>query len=95
MPTGRMIAKALSLLATLTALSLSQGCGWLMGEVKDQEVKDMDESMGKPDARLTAYDDALAKFGRMLEAYNIKPLKVQSKVISNDTADQSLPQDIS
>jgi hypothetical protein len=31
----------------------------------------------------------------MLEAYNIAPLRVQSKVISNDTADQSLPQDVS
>jgi len=87
--------KKLSLALLLSALALSaSGCGWLMGDVDDKEVKELDESISKPDPRLSAYDDALGKFGKMLEAYNIKPVKVQSKLIGNNTADQSLPQDI-
>ncbi len=81
--------------AVLGSLCVLPACGWLMGEVDDSEVKALDDSNSKPDARLSAYDDALSKFGRMLEAYNIRPTRVQSKVISNDTADQSLPQDVS
>lgn len=93
------LKRSLTIAALLSLAASSpfalQGCGWLMGEVSDQEVKEQDEAASKPDARLSAYDDSLVKFGRMLEAYGVKQTRVQSKVISNDTADQSLPQDVS
>lgn len=79
----------------VTALGLLSGCSWFMGKVSDDEIKELDNDLGKPDPRLSAYDNSLVKFGRMLEAYNIKQIRVQSKLISNYTADQSLPQDVS
>lgn len=79
-------------------LLLGSGCGimdWFAGNVSDQEVKDLDESMSQAQTRLTRYDDSLRHFGKLLEAYNIDPVRVQAKIISNDTADRTLPDDVS
>ena len=68
---------------------------WFAGKVSDKEVEDLDKEMSQASARLTRYDDALRQFGKLLEAYNIPQVRVQSKIISNETADASLPQDVS
>lgn len=79
-------------------LLLGSGCSlfrWFAGDVSDEEVKDLDASMSQAQAQLTRYDDSLRQFGKLLEAYDINPVKVQSKVITNDTADRTLPDDVS
>jgi curli biogenesis system outer membrane secretion channel CsgG len=68
---------------------------WFGGKIKDDEVTDLEKDMGTPTQRTTVYDESLKKFGLLLEAYNISGTKVQSKVISNDTAEKTLPDDVS
>jgi len=68
---------------------------WFGGKINDEEITDMEKDMGTPNQRATVYDESLKKFGLMLEAYNIASTKVQSKVISNDTAEKTLPDDVS
>ena len=63
--------------------------------VHDEEVTDLDKDMGTPDSRITAYESSLKRFGRMLEAYDLQDLRIQSKLISNETADHTLPRSIS
>ena len=90
--------KLFYLSSAVAILTLGSGCSvfrWFAGDVSDQEVKDLDESMSQAQTRLTRYDDSLRQFGKLLEAYNIDPVRVQSKVISNDTADRTLPDDVS
>ena len=56
----------------------------------------MDKEIAKSvTTKTTAYDSALHKFGKMLEAYNIEKTRVQSKIISNQTAEKGLPDDVS
>lgn len=86
------------LFSIASILLLGSGCSifsWFAGDVSDKEVKDLDASMSQAQAQLTRYDDSLRQFGKLLEAYDIDPVKVQSKVISNDTADRTLPDDVS
>lgn len=68
---------------------------WFSGNVSDQEVKDMDKDLGKATQKQTAYDDSLKSFGVMLEAYNIPQIRVQSKLIKNETAEKDLPDSVS
>jgi hypothetical protein len=85
---------AVALLATLCLCSCSV-LDWFAGSVSDDEVKDMDKDLGKATQKHTAYDDSLKKLGLMLEAYNIPQIRVQSKVISNQTAEKDLPDSVS
>ena len=92
------LRKLFCLSSIATILVLGSGCSifsWFAGDVSDEEVKDLDESMSQAQSRLTRYDDSLRQFGKLLEAYDIDPVRVQSKVISNDTADRTLPDDVS
>ncbi|MFA7230986.1 MAG: hypothetical protein WC071_06920, partial [Victivallaceae bacterium] len=84
----------LGLCATLILCSCAL-VEWFRGDIKDQEIKDMDKDLGKAVEKQTAYDNSLKKFGLMLEAYNINPVRVQSKVISNQTAEKELPDSVS
>ena len=68
---------------------------WFGGKVSDEEITELDKDISKASARVTRYDDSLRQFGKLLEAYNIPQVRVQSKIISNETADASLPQDVS
>jgi RPA family protein len=68
---------------------------WFSGHVSDEEVKDMDKDLGKATQKQTVYDDSLKKFGLMLEAYNIPQIRVQSKLIKNETAEKDLPDNVS
>ncbi|OGV50344.1 MAG: hypothetical protein A2017_15360 [Lentisphaerae bacterium GWF2_44_16] len=69
---------------------------WFAGRTSDQEVKDMDKDISASmTAKKTPYDEALSQFGKMLDAYNITEVRVQSKVISNQTAEKELPDDVS
>ncbi len=69
---------------------------WFAGKTSDDEVKEMDKELAKSvEKKTTAYDSSLKKFGRMLDAYNISPVRVQSKLISNKTAEKGLPDDVS
>lgn len=68
---------------------------WFSGNVSDDEVKDMDKDLGKATQKQTAYDDSLKRFGLMLEAYNIPQIRVQSKLIKNETAEKDLPDSVS
>ncbi|NCC69291.1 MAG: hypothetical protein EOM14_14060, partial [Clostridia bacterium] len=62
---------------------------WFAGRASDQEVKDMDKDISASmTAKKTPYDEALSQFGKMLDAYNITEVRVQSKVISNQTAEK-------
>jgi hypothetical protein len=87
-----MIAAALFATVFLCSCSVLD---WFSGSVSDEEVKDMDKDLGKATQKQTAYDDSLKRFGLMLEAYNIPPIRVQSKVISNQTAEKDLPDSVS
>ena len=68
---------------------------WFAANVDDSEVKDLDEDISSAETRVTRYDRSLKDFGKLLQAYNIQPVRVQSKIIGNDTAVQTLPQDVS
>lgn len=68
---------------------------WFAGKVNDQEVLDEDKAMSNVQEKKTRYENAIKQLGRMLEAYNITPTRVQCKVISNQTAEKGLPDDIS
>lgn len=83
--------------ASAAALLLSS-CAvvdWFAGKTSDAEVQQMDKDLGQATKKQTAYDESLKKFGRMLEAYNIGEIKVQSKVIANQTAEKELPDSVS
>lgn len=83
--------------AALIAMTLSS-CAvvdWFAGKTSDAEVEQMDKDLGEATKKQTAYDDALKRFGRMLEAYNISEIRVQSKVIANQTAEKELPDSVS
>lgn len=69
---------------------------WFAGKTSDAEVKEMDKEVEQSvSARTTAYDSALKRFGQMLESYNISEIRVQSKLISNQTAEKELPDNVS
>eukprot|EP00831_Metopus_contortus_P048047 TRINITY_DN3899_c0_g1_i7.p1 TRINITY_DN3899_c0_g1~~TRINITY_DN3899_c0_g1_i7.p1 ORF type:complete len:496 (-),score=109.00 TRINITY_DN3899_c0_g1_i7:36-1523(-) len=69
---------------------------WFAGKTSDEEVKEMDSQLAESvSGRATAYDTSLRNFGQMLEAYNIGSVRVQSKLISNQTAEKTLPDDVS
>ena len=96
---GKIIKKAkvfwaVGIVATLLLCSCSV-VDWFSGRVSDEEVKDMDKDLGKATQKQTAYDDSLKKFGLMLEAYNIPQIRVQSKLIKNETAEKDLPDSVS
>lgn len=91
-------AKLLSLILLAALLLMSSGCGlfkWFAGDVSDQEIKDLDESTSQAQNRATRYDDSLRQFGKLLEAYDIDPVRIQSKLLTNETADKTLPEDVS
>ena len=79
----------------MSVLSSCAVLDWFGAKVDDEEVDELAKSVKDPIDRKTPYDNALKEFGRMLEAYNISPIRVQSKIISNLTADQSLPTNVS
>ena len=82
--------------AAAAALAILPACSYFVATTGKEDVKKMDEKMAKePEKRTTPYDDSLKQFGKMLESYNISPIRVQSKIISNDTASKTLPDDIS
>ncbi len=88
---------SLLLAASLACLTLCS-CAvidWFGGKISDDEVSDMDRDISGMTAKKTRYDAALKRFGKMLDAYNMAPVRVQSKIISNQTADKGLPDDIS
>jgi RPA family protein len=87
-----MLATGISLTLLLCSCALVD---WFSGNVSDQEVKDMDKDLGKAVQKQTVYDDSLKKFGLMLEAYNIPQIRVQSKLIKNETAEKDLPDSVS
>jgi RPA family protein len=87
-----MLAAGISITLLLCSCALVD---WFSGNVSDQEVKDMDKDLGKATQKQTAYDDSLKKFGLMLEAYNIPQIRVQSKLIKNETAEKDLPDSVS
>ena len=94
----KKIKYCFKLMLLLSALALTPSCAvidWFGAKVDDSEVTDLDKDITPAKARITRYDKSLRTFGRILEAYNIQTVRVQSKIISNDTAVQSLPQDIS
>ena len=96
--TGKLFAKSamLAMVAVfMLALTSCSVLDWFGGKIKDEEVTDLEKDMGTPTQRATVYDESLKKFGLLLEAYNISGTKVQSKVISNDTAEKTLPDDVS
>ena len=79
-------------------MSLLTSCAvidWFGASIDDEEVDDLAKSVKDPIERSTPYDDSLKQFGKMLAAYNISPIRVQSKIISNLTADHSLPANVS
>lgn len=93
-----IIAKSAVLLTGVIFAFMTSSCSvidWFGGKINDEEVADLEKDMGTPNQRATVYDESLKKFGLMLEAYNISSTKVQTKVISNDTAEKTLPDDVS
>jgi hypothetical protein len=84
---------ALTLCMFLNACAISD---WFLGKTSDAEVKEMDDEIAKSmSKKTTSYDTALRNFGKMLDAYNITSIRVQSKLINNQTAEKGLPDDIS
>ncbi len=79
--------------AAAVGLMLS-GCGWFIADIDDKEVTEMDNEL-KTSSKTTVYDKSLRDFGKMLDAYNISKTRVQSKLISNQTSEKSLPDDVS
>ena len=71
----------------------SASCGWMGGEIKDQEVTDLDHTM-KAQKLVTVFEQALIDFGTLLQAYDVPKTVVQSKNIGNVTAEKNLPSDI-
>jgi len=95
---NKILAKSAVLITGAIFAFMTSSCSvldWFGGKISDDEVTDMEKDMGTPNQRATVYDESLKKFGLMLEAYNIASTKVQSKVISNDTAEKTLPDDVS
>ncbi|MDD3119343.1 MAG: hypothetical protein PHQ27_09205, partial [Victivallales bacterium] len=68
-------------------------CGWMAGEIKDEEVVELDRTM-KAQKLSTVFEQALNDFGILLRAYDIPRTAVQSKNIGNVTAEKNLPSDI-
>lgn len=89
----------ITILILITLCTLLTSCAlvdWFAGKTSDQEIKEMDHKIAKSmTKKTTIYDSALHRFGRMLEAYNIKQIRVQSKLISNQTAEKGLPDNVS
>jgi hypothetical protein len=90
---------AIVIVTGITLAMLLSSCAvldWFAGKTSDTEVKEMDDAVAKSIAKkTTSYDSSLRKFGKMLRAYNINEIRVQSKLISNQTAEKGLPDDIS
>jgi curli biogenesis system outer membrane secretion channel CsgG len=91
-----------SVMITSGAVALALWCSgcavadWFLGKTSNAEVEEMDQQMAESmTVRKTPYDDSLKNFGKMLEAYNIGEVRVQSKIIANQTAEKELPDDIS
>ena len=94
----KITAKSAVLLLGVILMFTTSSCSvmdWFGGKIKDDEVTDLEKDMGTPTQRATVYDESLKKFGLLLEAYNIASTKVQTKVISNETAEKTLPDDVS
>jgi len=94
----KILGRSAKILSILLILALIPSCAvldWFGGKVSDEEVKELDSDITTAKPRDTRYDTSLKRFGKLLAAYNIQPLRVQSKIISNQTADQSLPSNIS
>ncbi len=86
----------LSLIAAISLLSVSCSVlDWFGGKIHDDEIAELEKETGTATVRSTPYDESLKQFGRMLEAYSIPPIKVQSKPINNATAEKGLPDDVS
>jgi len=91
-----VLAKAACCAVLTGMLSSCAVVDWFMGKTSDEEVKEMDSDVAESmTAKKTPYDEALRQFGLMLEAYNISEVRVQSKLISNQTAEKELPDDVS
>ena len=80
--------------AAVAVGAMLSGCGWFIADIDDKEVDKMDKDL-KTRTKTTVYDKALRDFGKMLDAYNISKIRVQSKLISNQTSEKSLPDDVS
>jgi hypothetical protein len=91
----KSVFKVLILIIAMFVLSSCAVIDWFGASIDDEEVEELAKSVKDPIERSTPYDGSLKQFGKMLEAYNISPIRVQSKVISNLTADHSLPTNVS
>ncbi len=78
--------------AVITA-QVCSSCGWMAGEIKDEEVTDLESQM-RAEKRTTVFEQSLIDFGVLLRAYNVPRMAVQSKNIGNMTAEKNLPSDI-
>lgn len=91
-----VLAKTTCCAALTGLLSSCSVVDWFMGKTSDEEVKEMDKEVAESvSEKQTPYDEALKQFGLMLDAYNISEIRVQSKLISNQTAEKDLPDDVS
>ncbi len=93
------VKTTMAMAAGIAATGVLSSCAmvdWFAGKTSDDEVKEMDSDIAKSmTAKKTPYDDALKSFGQLLEAYNINEIRVQSKLIANQTAEKELPDDVS
>lgn len=89
------LRKAIIPLFAAASLTLGlYGCGWLQGETKDSEVKELDEGM-RAFERETPFDEALRKLNVMIDAYDIPRTPIQCKNIGNETGDKAaIPSDM-
>ena len=86
---GNMLKTAMALLLAVSCSS----CGWFGGEIKDEEVAELEKDM-RVDRRETMFTPALHEMGRLLQAYNVPKTPIQSKNIGNDTAEKDVPSDL-
>ncbi len=95
----KFVRSALAVAAGVAFTGILSSCAmvdWFAGKTSDDEVKEMDTDIAQSmTAKKTPYDDALKGFGQLLEAYNINEIRVQSKLIANQTAEKELPDDVS
>jgi len=74
-------------------LCLISSCGWIQGNIDDEEVKELNENM-RAGKRKTVMDDSLIGLGYLLQGYGIEQTAIQSKNIGNLTADKGVPTDL-
>jgi hypothetical protein len=58
------------------------------------QIRKAETNAPLPEKRVSAYDQSLRDFGRLLEAYDVTPRRIQGKVIANRTGSKSIPPDI-